>query len=69
MAKPANQDPSAIISCEPDPDSEPGSDTVVTDPVPKVDPPMLGSDPDSDPSALVDAPGVVVVGVGSFDDF
>lgn len=69
MAKPANQDPSAIISCDdPDPDVEPGSDPVTTAPdPPNVDPAMFGSDPDSDPSSSVD--GVVVVGAGSFDDF
>lgn len=67
MAKPANQDPSAIISCDPDPVTEPGSDPVTPIPDPKLDPPMFGSDPDRDPSALV-APGAVVV-VGSFDDF
>lgn len=69
MAKPANQDPSDIISCDPDPDpeTESGSDPVRAIPDPKLDPPMFGSDPDTDPPALV-APATVVV-VGSFDDF
>lgn len=67
MAKPANQDPSDIISSDPDPETESGSDPAAPIPDPKLDPPMFGSDPDRDPSALV-APGAVVV-VGSFDDF
>lgn len=64
MAKPANHDPSATICWDPDPEAEYGSDPET----PKLDPPMFVSDPDRDPSALV-APGAVIVGLASFDDF